>query len=256
MIRFYAIGMYIERVKKVVVLTPTIGKKELAQACQSVAAQTYENVEHLVVVDGSRFSSAVDEVWSSIDTGAKRLDLPYNTGGGGFYGHRIIAGFSKLIDADYIAVLDEDNWIEPRHIETLVGTIEKLSLDFAFSLRNYCNEDGLFLAKDNCESIGEWEVHKGTFIDTNAYLYTNKFIRQLGHLWDFGWAADRRFFKLLLEQVTPKPRFTCTGHRTLNYRLAHRDSELVKLVTAEVIEKNEMMRKKYGTMPWTVKTVD
>lgn len=238
-------------IKKVVVLTPTIGKKELSQACASVAAQTHTNVEHIVVVDGPQFADKVSDVLKNTNAKVTRCDLPHNTGGAGYYGHRIIAGFSKLIDADYITILDEDNWVEPNHIETLVETLEKYSLDFSYALRNYCSEEGEFLVEDNCESIGEWEMYRGTFVDTNAYLYSHDFIRVFGQLWDHGWAADRNFFRIAAEKITPRPKFRSTGHRTLNYRLAKRSKELVQAYVDEVTEKNKIAEEKYqGKMPW------
>jgi glycosyltransferase involved in cell wall biosynthesis len=240
--------------KKVVVLTPTIGKKELAKACESVAAQTYPNLEHIVVTDGPQYVEEVSGVLATAKATPTRCNLPHNTGGEGYYGHRIIAGFSKLINADYITVLDEDNWIEPNHVETLVKTLEKHSLDFSYALRNYCSESGEFLVEDNCESIGSWEIQRGTFVDTNAYMYSHNFIRVFGQMWDQGWAADRDFFRTVALKISPKPSFMSTGYRTLNYRLANRSKELVQAFVDEVTEKNKIMEEKYeGKLPWLAK---
>ena len=57
------------------VITPTIGSPELADAVHSVLNQTNKEVEHLLVVDGVQFSSRVDEVLNDarIITGGEQL---------------------------------------------------------------------------------------------------------------------------------------------------------------------------------------
>jgi glycosyltransferase involved in cell wall biosynthesis len=237
--------------KKVVVLTPTIGKKELKQACESVATQTYQNIEHIVVVDGEKFANAVNEVLSVTLAVPTVCVLPHNTGGGGFYGHRVIAGFSKLINADYFCVLDEDNWFDVEHVASLVKTFEEDDLDFSFSLRRYCDEDGQYLIDDNCESVGDAVLLGGTFVDTNAYMYKTEFIRTVGHLWDNKWAADRTFFRHLMLEMQPKPKFNCSGYRTLNYRLGKRSQAHMELMLKEIAEVNERNLLRFGgKYPW------
>ena len=44
----------------ILVITPTTGSPELVDAIQSVQNQTNKVVEHLLVVDGVRFSDRVD----------------------------------------------------------------------------------------------------------------------------------------------------------------------------------------------------
>lgn len=120
----------IENVKPtVVVITPTIGKEKLQRAVESVAKQTYENIKHLVVVDGHQFFDAVINMPLTI--GKLQITAsPINSGANGFYGHRIYAAYPHLVNEDYVAFLDEDNWWDEKHIASLINLIEKNRLDW------------------------------------------------------------------------------------------------------------------------------
>jgi glycosyltransferase involved in cell wall biosynthesis len=107
---------YGRALKKAIVITPTTGALELLDAIKSVKEQFLE-VDHLVVVDGKEYSKRTDDLFiynEKLPAGVKadtdriiRIDLPFNTGGGGFYGHRIMAGIGHLINHDYVLFLDQ-----------------------------------------------------------------------------------------------------------------------------------------------------
>ena len=104
--------------KPVTVITPTIGSPKLLDAITSVLNQTYK-CNHVIVVDGRDYAN---QVLNIIDPRLVNIVVsPENTGktGGNFYGHRIYAAYPHLINSDYILFLDEDNWYEPNHVETL-----------------------------------------------------------------------------------------------------------------------------------------
>ena len=148
--------------KSVTIITPTIGHERLAQCIESVSKQTYKNIKHLLVIDGPQnYQRVIDTFHEANRTGAAEYvqlaTLAENTGGGGFYGHRVYAAFPHLVNTDYVAFLDEDNWIADNHIESLVATIEKKDIDWAHSLRKVYVEDK-FLADDCCEAIGRWPI--------------------------------------------------------------------------------------------------
>lgn len=239
---------------KAVVITPTTGASELAQAHQSILDQTYQDVDHLIVVDGQQFVEKTSAVLDSmgVEYGKRlfRCDLPFNTGGGGFYGHRVMAAFSHLINYDYILFLDQDNWFDKDHVGSLVGEIERFNFDWAYSLRNIHDKDGNYLCSDNCESLGRWPVwvdDKSHLIDSSSYCFKTSFIRKIGHLWDHGWGADRRFYTLIKDELRHK-NYGCTGKHSMNYRLGGNEGS----VTADFfIQGNTLMKTKYGsTLPW------
>ena len=129
---------------RAVVITPTTGLPELAQAIKSVAKQD-TNVEHWVVVDGTQYAEkAVKIVQDNVHAGLKLIILPENTGkphnyfkelDANFYGHRIYAGIANFINADCVLFLDEDNWYEPNHVSTMVEGLKNYSLEWIYSLR-------------------------------------------------------------------------------------------------------------------------
>lgn len=247
--------------KSVTVITPTIGKPELSKAIESVKAQTYP-CRHLVVIDGADHWNKANNICNNFrgidysDTDQKafiQCVTPENTGANGFYGHRIYAAYPHLINSDYVLFLDEDNWYEPNHVETLIETIEKKQLDFAYSLRRIAGKDGEYLLDDNCESLGKWEIFmsrksphgKQYLIDTSSFCFKKDFIQKTCHLWHSGWGGDRRY----LYYVKDEAKYDTNGLYTLNYRLDGNPNS----VTKEFFESGNKTQSEYygGTFPWT-----
>ena len=221
--------------KKALVIIPTTGAPEVATAIKSVLTQTYKDVDVLLVVDGSQFTGRTDETLreAGLLTGNRilRIDLPFNTGGGGFYGHRIMAAFGHLVNHDYVLFLDQDNIYSTNHVESLINEIDKYKFDWAYSLRAIVDKDGKFITDDNCESLGRWPVwvdDNAFLIDTSSYCFKTEFFRQVCHIWDHGWGADRRFYTIIKEHLKHN-NYGCTGLHTLQYRLGGNDGS----VTAE-----------------------
>lgn len=239
---------------KAIVITPTTGAPELAQAHNSVINQSFPDVDHLIISDGQQFVENTNKVLkeAGAESGKRlfRCDLPFNTGGGGFYGHRVMAAFSHLINYDYILFLDQDNWLDQDHVSSLVEENERFSFDWSYSLRKIHDKDGNYLCEDNCESLGRWPVWVNSdayLIDSSSYCFKTAFIRKVGHLWDHGWGADRRFYTLIRDELKHK-NYGCTGKHTMNYRLGGNEGS----VTGDFFVKgNETMTAKYGDkFPW------
>jgi glycosyltransferase involved in cell wall biosynthesis len=238
--------------KKALVITPTIGSAKVISAIASVKNQTYANVEHLVVVDGPehehRFVQNFNYDYDYLDT-ITRITLPYNTGHGsqGFYGHRIYAAFAHLVDHDYIFFLDDDNWYEPDHVETLVKVLEQN--DFAYSLRKIFDADQNYVCDDDCESLGKWPIfftHDDPqyLIDTSAFAFRREFLIKASQFWHHGWGGDRHFLYAVKDHCV----WDTNGKHTLCYRLDGNDNS----VKADFFEQgNEIQFKHYkGKLPW------
>lgn len=235
----------------ILVITPTTGSIELVDAIHSVRDQTIP-VDHLVVCDGNKFKEQTKHIVNKIceGSGAQACYLPFNTGGNGFYGHRIMAAFSHLVNHEYVLFLDQDNWFEPNHVESLVSEIKQFNLDWAYSLRKIHNKDKTYICDDNCESLGRWPVwvnEEAYLIDSSSYCFKTDFIRKVGHIWDWGWGADRRFYTILKDQIKHQ-NYTCTGKHTLCYRVGGNEGS----VTGEFfVEGNKKTHEKYnGKFPW------
>lgn len=199
------------------IIIPTVGSKHLEQCINSVLNQTYENIKVYLFVDGVE---AIDNISDNIepDERIKSVILAENVGANGWYGHRVYAAASFLTNTDIICYLDEDNWMEPDHIESLVNVINKGN-DWAYSLRNIYDKNGNYLFRDDCESLGKWPTYcnQNSFhIDTSCFAVKRDVAVKIGHTWYGQWGADRKFFTNLRTQFRS---FDCTGQYTVSYRL-------------------------------------
>jgi len=237
--------------KSAVVITPTIAHTSLVKAIESVESQTYKNLQHIVVADGRDYFQKTLSLPIPISDGSRLTitSAPFNTGANGFYGHRIFAAYPHLLNHDYILFLDDDNWWEPNHAQTLIDLCEEESLDFTHSLRKvYIN--GEYLADDCCESIGRWPIAwsdgKDHLVDTSSYCFRREWLIQYCQLWHSGWGGDRRFFNI----VKDLSKYNTTGLHTLNYELPDMDKAYGG--RTDIFSKfNEAMKQKHnGVYPW------
>jgi glycosyltransferase involved in cell wall biosynthesis len=238
---------------KVAVVTPTIGSPELSQCIQSVDEQTHKNLTHYLFLDGKEHEN---KIWHQLEGASKikTIRLEENVGKG-WLGHRVYASCSFLVNADVICYLDEDNWIDPDHIEKLVSKIKK-GYDWAYSLRKIYDKDGNYLFNDDCESLGKWPIFfndEAFLIDTSAFAVKQDVAVRVGHAWydvKRPKAADRQFFHVL---KTHYPNYACTGEYTLNYRLGGNENSVSK----EFFEEgNKVMKERYPEgFPWLSKPI-
>ena len=247
--------------KSVIVITPTIGSPKLADAIESVQRQTYGNLEHLVVVDGYDYEDATNEAfrsaWQRFPDGnlktTRAMVLPFNTGktGGNFYGHRIYAGVPHFLNADYIFLLDEDNWYEPDHVKTLVEVLERGN-DFAYSFRKIYSPDKTYIADDNCEALGQWPIYFSHndpqyLVDTSSFAFNTKFLQKTCHFWHSGWGGDRKYLYSVLAQ---NPKWDTSYKHTLCYRT---DANPNSPDADFFIKGNEQQLEHYeGKLPWLI----
>lgn len=243
--------MQLQIENSVVVITPTIGNSALSKAMESVANQTYKNLTHLIVIDGREyFEKALKS--TPLHDNVVITTAPFNTGGNGYYGHRIYAAYSHLVNHDYVAFLDEDNWFDPNHIETLVNTLETKDYDWVHSLRKVYVEND-YLADDCCESIGKYPIwfsqpdNPQHLVDTSSYLFKRDFLTKVAHNIHYGWGGDR----VLLNSIMHMSNFETSGLHTLNYKLP----DMNKAYGGDFMffEKgNAAIKQQYGgKYPWT-----
>ena len=234
--------------KSAVVIIPTTGSKTLAKTIQSLAEQSYTNLTALVVIDGKEHRAAVEKI---IVRHLSNLDLQVvclsdNVGANGFYGHRVYAGFSHLVNKDYVFFLDQDCWYDQNHVSSMITRLENTGSDWVYSLRTITDKEGNHLCLDDCESLGKWEAWTKCFhIDTNCYCLKREIAVAIAGAWHGGWGQDRVVFQTLKQYF---PKFECTGDYTVNYRLDGNPGS----VTKEFFEHgNSLMAQQYnGEFPW------
>lgn len=227
---------------RVMVITPTTGKETLKDAVNSVIDQTIPT-EHMLVADGLEAAKNNPYFYSS----SQRIILPENVGANNWYGHRVYAAMPLMVNADYILFLDEDNWFEPNHVETMINKIKSKDLMWSYSLRRICNESAQYVLDDDCESLGRFPTfydHLLNFVDTNCYCFKREYLVNIAHAFYGQWGADRQFYKAAASAL---PAFGCTGEATVNYRAPERLLDMFR-------QGNEAMKKAYGEeLPWRKK---
>ena len=87
------------------VVISSTGSDTLSDAIGSVLTQTHRKTTVWVVVDGPEFADKAKTITDRYPL-VKTMVLPENTGAQGFYGHRIYAATSFLINTDYVLFLD------------------------------------------------------------------------------------------------------------------------------------------------------
>ena len=234
--------------KSAVVIIPTTGAETLVKTIQSLSEQSYANLTALIVVDGKEHRSKVDKILVKEQSNLEKqiVYLTDNVGANGFYGHRVYAAFSHLINQDYVFFLDQDNWFETNHVSSMISKLEQTESDWIYSLRNITDKTGNFLCYDDCESLGKWQAWTKTHhIDTNCYCLKREVAVAIAGVWHGGWGQDRVVRQALTQHF---PKYECTGEYTLSYRLDGNPGS----VSREFFEHGnyEMSQKYNGNFPW------
>ena len=243
----------------VTVVTAATGHEKLVNCLRSVQRQSHAQVEHVVVVDGQEWHERVQEAVTQSEPLQKKLhvvQLPQATGRNNWNGHRIYGAMSYLLNSEFISYLDEDNWLDPDHVESLLSAIRKTQSRWAFSLRKICDFSGNVIAFDNCESLGNLHrvfSKKDHFhIDTSCYLLHRELAVECSPLWYRPWRAlrgepcpDTLVCRQLLRQH-PK---TCSNRKhTLNYTVGN---QALSVRAEYFLHGNQVMRDLYPNgLPW------
>ena len=242
-----------------VVITPTTGLPFLAKAMESTNTQP---CEHWIVIDGEQHAQKVADILQAGDYVNKKIILlPENTGkpsnhwsrkeGVRFFGNRIYASISNLVNADHVLFLDEDNWFDPDHVETMLRMmyVKDRNHEWCYSLRKCVDQAGNYLFNDDCDSLGIFASWKNiNLVDMNCYCFKTEFLMKINSTLqtDYYW-TDRLLSRVAVSTAKDFYTYGCTGRYTVNYRV-RKDAEIF------FREGNEYMNKLYnGNFPWRAK---
>ena len=232
---------------KATVIIPTTGAPEVRDAIDSVLAQTVPTTCY-IVCDGPEFEGKVSAIVSDYkgDDRIKVCYLPINVGANGFYGHRVYASFTHLVDTEYVMYLDQDCWLDTNHVKSCIETLEKKNVNWCYSLRKIYDKDNNFVCRDDCESLGKWKAWTNiNHIDTNCYFIKTEVAIRLASVWHGGWGQDRVFLSVINQHF---PNYECTGDYTVCYRV---DGNAGSVTSGFFVEGNEKMNILYkGEYPW------
>jgi|Laugresbdmm110dd_1035094.scaffolds.fasta_scaffold00009_25 glycosyltransferase involved in cell wall biosynthesis len=246
--------------QKVYIITATVGTEFLDICIQSVQQQIYTNIEHVVVCDGKEHVEKVNivlEKYKDMAIPISVIVLPWNSGRNKYICHKIYASIPHLLHGPaYVNFLDEDNFIEPTHISSMIETIQKENYLWTYCLRNVVGKKNQFICKDICESLGSlsmtWlsEFNRIDYlVDTSCYLVPLDILQEFSICWQRPARstpeADRLFYKELSHRYK---NYGCTMKFTLNYRIDGRPDS----VKADFFMLgNSKIRSKYKeAVPW------
>ncbi|MGQ0287425.1 glycosyltransferase family A protein [Pasteurellaceae bacterium 22721_9_1] len=269
----------------VAIITSTIGRLELARAIESVKKQTYP-CKHYIFVDGEQFADKAKAVIEQYDNLIVTY-LPMNTGVNSWVNSSINAIAPYLVKEDIVCYLDDDNWYEPNHVQSIVESFAICpTADFVYSLRNLYDIAGNFICHDDIESLGIWESKtkekfsfkleidgyqfwlapqlKGTYhIDTNCYGFTRQSAITIAPIWFSGKYNDRNVFQKISQlkwTVVPTRKYSVNYTVDLERYMSFKEFKDAGLTDEQatraqitIIQKiNELHIERYGgRRPWT-----
>jgi hypothetical protein len=176
--------------------------------------------------------------WWSAKAGGKDLE-----------GRRLLAAAGMMVKDDVIFVLNDDDWYEPDHVESLMGIIEG-GCDWAYSFRKIYDEKGRFLFNDECESLGEehwcWNSPGEHFAETCSVAMKTPAFRNLAVIYTVpGYGPDRAFYENAKKLY---PKFKGSRKHTMCFRLGGNPGSVQK----EFFDAgHKFMQNRYPNgMPW------
>jgi glycosyltransferase involved in cell wall biosynthesis len=249
---------------KVFIITATVGTEFLEKCIESVQKQDYINLEHVVVCDGEQYVDKVRNIVEKYQSGKipiKQIVLPWNTGRDKYICHKIYASIPHLLHAPcYVNFLDEDNYVEPNHISSMMETILTEKCIWTYCLRNIVGKKHNFICRDICESLGNlsptWisqnHIRQVDYlVDTSCYLVPVEILQENSHCWQRQARTEPEADRLFYTTISSRYRnFSCSLKYTLNYRIEGR-SDSVK--PDFFMLGNSFMRRKYNdNVPWDI----
>jgi hypothetical protein len=247
---------------KVTVITATVGNPLLPHTLRSIANQTHKDVQHLLVVDGQEHWQKVSDIYHDLegpDIDLSHVDIiamPYSIGKDRWNGHRIYAAGAFQAEGQFIIYLDDDNSLEPTHIEDCLKVIQAGN-DWAYSFRNIVDKEHKFLCKDECDSLGKWASVLGPqdfFIDVNCYFIPTTLAIHLGPAWYRKFRepgmpeVDRVLAHTLMNNNL---KFDTTYKHTVNYTVGNTPNSVQPEFFAN--GNAEMRRRFPDGLPWKVR---
>lgn len=115
--------------EKVSVIVPVYNAGPYLKQCiDSILNQTYHNIELILVNDGSTDGSAtICESYRQVDQRVRLINK--KLGGGGVGAARNSA--LPLITGEFVLFVDNDDWLEPNHIEVLYKSLKETDSDIS-----------------------------------------------------------------------------------------------------------------------------
>ena len=148
-------------------------EKYVKQCLDSISKQTYNNIEIIVVNDGTPDNSGkIADLCASKDNRIKVI-------------HKINEGVSaarndglKIATGDYILFVDSDDYIEPDYTTYMLKLIESSKTDIAVSLNCFNERYNKQIKEDKIEIYSQVEVLEAIYLYKIGVAVWNKIYRR------------------------------------------------------------------------------
>ncbi len=169
-----------EELPLISVIVRTMGRPELSEALQSIADQTYSNIEVILVDARGTNQLIVSDLPSKIKIRIISKNIPLNRPAAANAGLEAVSG-------KYFCFLDDDDLILPTHIDDLFQHLVVSDAPAAYSIVEMFNEKSESLCLFNYQFSFE-KLVLGNYIPNLALLFRSEVIQQ-GCLFDIGFSV-------------------------------------------------------------------
>ncbi|MDA3769083.1 glycosyltransferase [Streptococcus thermophilus] len=199
-------------------------EKFLPKLLDSIVSQTWQNLEILLMDDGSPDNSGlICDQYASKDS---RIHVVHRKNGGACEARN--DGLSRAT-GDYILVIDGDDWLEPDYVEYLMNLIHKTGADMAMTDSIFTTRNRTQVKSDSIEIYTPEEafcaiIYPKIPIGPWNKIYKNDLLKKNNIDFSRPWSGEGLYFSAKAAQFS---NFVAVGHKKIyNYRLNNANSGL------------------------------
>ena len=199
-------------------------EKFLPKLLDSIVSQTWQNLEILLMDDGSPDNSGlICDQYASKDS---RIHVVHRKNGGACEARN--DGLSRAT-GDYILVIDGDDWLEPDYVEYLMNLIHKTGADMAMTDSIFTTRNRTQVKSDSIEIYTPEEafcaiIYPKIPIGPWNKIYKNDLLKKNNIDFSRPWSGEGLYFSAKAAQFS---NYVAVGHKKIyNYRLNNANSGL------------------------------
>jgi hypothetical protein len=223
-----------------------------------VQAQSFADCVHYLVVDGPEHADRVSRIVQNASANSKPVkifQLPEPTGKNDWICHRIYGAMPFLVNSKWVSFLDDDNWYDPNHLQSLMDACCAMQTSWGFALRKIYDSAGNFVCLDQCESLGSlhpiFTTDSVRLVDTNCYLLDRELAIQHCPVWNRPRNPVGKLkadFALCMSLIRSNIPPVTTAQYTVNYVVA---DQITGPKLQYFLHGNAAMRRRYPNgLPW------